>query len=654
MDNDTVVKDNWTITDVDTAALRVHFASIRKMKADGVDAIRSINPEFIDPIRMEAEYASHDIVRLPGNKERSFIGNPPSWMEVRYNSKEYLWQMNRMNHWEWLCYAYALDKDEDMAFQVFRELQDWIKTVHIDEAFIQNTPLSYFSACTPLRALELGIRLYKTWPLIVEYLSASPLFTDEVLTDLAQSVHQQARLLYAVSPRLWPHADHNHFVMEMLGLLTSALYFPVFPESKLWRDFAIAELEKAARAQLTNDGGQIEGCPSYHDGCMFWFGLPLVYAKSFGFSLSHEYVSRYKKGLMYSLYAMRPTGTCVPAGDSHAGVRAVISGLYAASLFSDYSLLSALAVFISKEERDKMVEEFVWRISDTRAVLEKLKDLKAEQSTLPLLFFNRTLSQAMFRTSWDKDALSVFFTCRSPIKNNHAHIDLCSFDFTAYGHVIIADPGYFTYQANESRAYYKSTAAHNTLMVDGKNQFAYRGSFAYGEQKNGKITKVRKCPLYQGATATHDNYAPIIHYRHIVLVDKTFLLVIDRVTHLNASHITRTFNFDFLDGTLLSNGAVFTDKGIGAMIISYPETKVEIVPARLSDFVDIERKGEKVLFTDTSSGERDYLTAILPSRDGKAHEIDICKDGGQYIVTIDHQKYSIVFGQADFAITKIF
>ena len=39
----------------------------------------------------------------------------------------------------------------------------------------------------------------------------------------------------------------------------------------------------------------------------------------------------------------------------------------------------------------------------------------------------------MMRTGWSRTAASLFFACRTPVYNTHAHIDPNSFDFTAMG-----------------------------------------------------------------------------------------------------------------------------------------------------------------------------------------------------------------------------
>ena len=87
------------------------------------------------------------------------------------------------------------------------------------------------------------------------------------------------------SPLAWPKADHNHYLMENLGLLCTACMFPELAEAEVWKQHAITELCRCMEAQVDEQGAQIEGCPSYHNGCVFWFAMVMVYSRKYGFEL---------------------------------------------------------------------------------------------------------------------------------------------------------------------------------------------------------------------------------------------------------------------------------------------------------------------------------------------------------------------------------
>ncbi len=64
----------------------------------------------------------------------------------------------------------------------------------------------------------------------------------------------------------------------------------------------------------------------------------------------------------------------------------------------------------------------------------------------------------------------------------HAHNDCLGFTLRCNGHDIVTDSGVYEYQMGESRDYFRSTAAHNTLRVNGGEQSETWASFRVGRR----------------------------------------------------------------------------------------------------------------------------------------------------------------------------
>ena len=88
----------------------------------------------------------------------------------------------------------------------------------------------------------------------------------------------------------------------------------------------------------------------------------------------------------------------------------------------------------------------------------------------------------------------------------HAHADLLGYELSLNGRRVITDSGVFDYRTSPMRDYCRGTAAHNVLLIDGRDQFdiwsrfrmGYRGiptGFASGEQED-----------FSWVRATHDAY----------------------------------------------------------------------------------------------------------------------------------------------------
>lgn len=649
---------SWLKEPITTMELLSNLRSRLEPMEDKATYIRAHMLDYVQETIANAELAYQGMIMLPGTGGvREFVGNPPKWLERRHNDNEYLWQLNRMTHWQDLLEAYSLTKDVKYGQKVIDEMLDWIETVSIPEDLVDK-PLGYFSECHPLRVLELGIRAYKIWPLVLEHLGRSELFTEEILELYLTAIYRQVKALRKVSPQLWPKADHNHYLMECLGTLTTALYFPELKEAEEWKAFAIEGIEKCSIAQLTDDGGQIEGCPSYHNGCMFWFGIAVVLANRFGFEFSPEYMERFRKNLDYSIYSLRPTGKCVPVGDSFANPLAVMSGVYGYYALKDSTWLGLATNLIDIHEVVREASKHVWRALDVRQFVEELYSLQDREFVLdkPTTFWNRTLDQAIIRSGWDSKALSFLFTCKSPIQNAHAHIDLMSFDFTALGKDMICDPGFFCYRDDEDRKQFKSSNYHSTLLIDERDHFEYINSFTFGPQKPGGIYNVEDRGFYQLASASHTNYEPVIHHRHISLVDHRFVLIADRVEGLNDHSVQRYYHLDFTEVKEGMSGVIATSNIANLAIATSDTGTMDLLQGRLSDTTDISRPSTRVRFQDRYSGTVTLLTVLIPFHEGQLSDVRINETeagvfdlefelGERYTVTVKENDMRICRGE---------
>ena len=62
----------------------------------------------------------------------------------------------------------------------------------------------------------------------------------------------------------------------------------------------------------------------------------------------------------------------------------------------------------------------------------------------------------------------------------HAHADALSFQLWWRGRPVLVDPGTFTYEPGAERDWFRSTRAHSTVAVDGRDQFRLWGAFRSG------------------------------------------------------------------------------------------------------------------------------------------------------------------------------
>ena len=521
-------------------AARTRLAARRLMLEKAADWINRHEPAMRAGILAAADLAMEGLIPIDGSEGKPFcVGNPPAWKEIRTADNHYGCTLNRMPHWSGLLQAYLLTGDLRYARKAADEAENWIDTCPRQPLPQNHEERFGFYGMAAERVswhcLNSGIRLFESWRRMLEALSSTEALPPALLGKIARSMREQAEAIRAVSPYLFPEAKHNHYLMEMLGVLSYARLFPEMPEAGDWARHAAGELGRCALAQLEPSGAQSEGCPGYHNGCMYWFCLARQFASECGIPLGEEADRRISNGTRHAVYATRPFGEDLPWGDSYPRQGFVTSALWAGISFGDWEPLVQSLRFTPRETVRRVCLASAWDLPDLPSVLDRIADPPRGISTAgwPRVEWQPEVKQASLRTGWDSDALGVFFACHTPVHyGNHGHADPNGFEFSAHGIVLLADPGCCAYFESETRRRVKAAASHNMLTVNFREPFEYCSSFAYAPQKEGGIDWVKESSLLLAVQGTHRNYEPAIHRRAVALVDGRFLLVLDEVADL--------------------------------------------------------------------------------------------------------------------------
>ncbi|MBA2481989.1 MAG: hypothetical protein H0V44_15085, partial [Planctomycetes bacterium] len=135
---------------------------------------------------------------------------------------------------------------------------------------------------------------------------------------------------------------------------------PGFAASPRWLDAARRDLARCADAQLTIDGGQIEGCPHYHNGSVAWFAQAVAIARDAGAPMPESYQRRVRDSVAYSLHSIRPDGTSVPWGDSDADHHGLVAAFWACAAFGDPTAAAIAARLTGPEAARAELAKFLW------------------------------------------------------------------------------------------------------------------------------------------------------------------------------------------------------------------------------------------------------------------------------------------------------
>ena len=624
--------------------------------------IRKLFPDVYETNMEKAENCLKGLTILPGSAELHFIGNPVKWHENIYDYDEYTYQLNRMVHWRTMAEAYSFSGDERFAKKILGEFYHWIEDCPCQPLYRENGELAVenFDGCKCnqgiWRSLEVGIRMYRTWPFIIHHLIDGGFIDEEFLEVYLKSLYQHARILYLVTPKLWPNADHNHYLMENNGLLYTACMFPEFRDAQVWKEHALHEMERSIDAQVTEGGGQIEGCASYHNSCVYWFALPLLLAEKYGFEISRHYQEKLKKMLEYSVHATRPCGGNSSWGDSltyNATLSMASSSYYLA--FKDSSYMKNALYYYNMEALRKQIGELIWDVPDLQDLASQLEGLEEKkcQPKEENINWQKGLNQVFLRTDWSKEALYVMFACRTPIQNLHAHMDPAGFEFSAYGRVLLGDPAIYYYKDDENRRKLKSAHWHNCLTLNHEDPWEYIASWAYGEQKPGYILNMDQNDRLIYSVAEHHNYEPAIHKRAVAIVDRKLLAVMDILEHVKEDTSVQ-INFHMDSSLVMADSeksfAATIDSRANIGIYSDRRLKPTLVPAKISTKNDVWHDTMIARFEaeHLAEGRHAFLSVAYPVPEGqKVHEVtditsELLDDGKvRFGFSVNHSHYEL-------------
>ncbi len=106
----------------------------------------------------------------------------------------------------------------------------------------------------------------------------------------------------------------------------------------------------------------------------------------------------------------------------------------------------------------------------------------------------------------------------------HAHCDALSFELSIDSKPVFVNSGTYQYQT-DLRQFFRSTRAHNTVMIGDEEQ-----SECWGEHRTGRrLRNVRLQEIEGGISGSYENYRGSRHLRKLYFEDDSKLIIIDSV-----------------------------------------------------------------------------------------------------------------------------
>lgn len=498
------------------------------------NSLGAVEARFPNRIPWNPKHAVNEAERVLNGElkyfEHNFIttGFPPDWHKDPISGKKvdstrhwseisddtdvdikFIWEANRFSMVYSLVRAHASTRDEKYAEAFWKLVQSWAES---------NPPNS---GPNWMDGQEAALRLM-AWTFGFHAFIDSPTSTPDRITQFTVMAAAHAERIYKnIDYAISTHS--NHTISEAFGLWLAGLLFPELKDAKKYFALGRKLLEQEAIAQIFPDGSYSMYSLNYHRFILhiYFYALRLGELNDSPFSESLK--QRVTKSVDYLFQLMAPETGQMPVYGSNDG--ALVLPLNNCD-FTDYRPLLQLGSYLTKGIR--CFESGAW--DEPLYWIYGSDALQAKVSAPPQTSQNYADGGvSILRGSQSK----AIIRC-TDFRSRPSHADQLHVDLWIRGQNIACDAGTYLYsgEVRKWRNGLAHTAAHNTVIVDHKDQMRMVSRFTWTNWSRGKILKHGE-HLWQGE---HDSYKPVTHKRTVMALENDRWLVVDHLHDTRPHH----------------------------------------------------------------------------------------------------------------------
>jgi len=417
------------------------------------EAIRSEIEADPEAVLQAADELMHNRVSLLGGYPVQDLGAPFDWYRAPKDDWQWPTHLSRHGYLNPLGLAYRHTGEPQYAQKVVDVLVDWAQKFPLDApgcdwtwAVSPDDPehrapsgeglfVGYFDG--PWTSLSAHSRM-STWSRMLQLVWDAPTTTNAAVAPLLISLwtdHLQVMLDF---PR-----NRNQFQGIAVSLIHMGWYYPMFQDAGKAEAVGWERLEQYAREEIYADGSFAECSPNYGLGCLHRLHNTVAEARDRQLAIPSIMTERIANAVRYFALITDPSG-CSPR---------IAKG--------------------GEDVRDRL-EVINATVADP-AVRYVVSGGTEGQAPPPCASFPWAGHHVM-RSGWDPEATWLFFES-GPRGSGHHDMAQNSIQLIAGGQWLLADPGYYSYSSSGSEGvmsrYLKSSAAHNTALVNGLGQLSF-------------------------------------------------------------------------------------------------------------------------------------------------------------------------------------
>ena len=410
-----------------------------------------------------------------------------------------IWELNRHQHLVILAQAYLFTGDRSKLDEIQAQLESW---------FSSNP---YGRGINWASALEVAFRALAwvwVWHLVGRELPQD--FRGRWLRELYRhGVHLETNFSFYFSP-------NTHLLGEALALHALGLFFSGLSNAPQWEQLGGEVMREQMERQVRNDGSHFEQSTYYHVYALDMFLLHAVLAKP-----DRPYMQKLESMAEY-LDALLGRARALPfIGDDDGG--RLFHPYGRRDLFGRATMATSSIVLDRHDwqwEVEDLHEQAVWWLG-AGALQEKAGEGKWQ---------SRLFSDAGIAVLVSGDTQAIVDAGPfGPWGAGHSHADTLSIVLRSGDDEILIDPGTYTYVDDPKwRDWFRGTAAHNTVQIDGLDQAAAAGPFRWANRPEVAIHSW-KTNSERDLLEAECRYAGFTHRRRVEFQKPDLIVIVDEI-----------------------------------------------------------------------------------------------------------------------------
>lgn len=437
---------------------------------------------------------------------------------------KFVWEINRHQHFLTLGRAYWYTADERYAREFAYQLASWLSA----------NPLGF--GVNWAYNLEIAIRAI-SWIWSISFFLRSAYLDDDLLFDVISALIYSGWRLFSGMAYTQHCMRNNHLIGDAAGLAFIVLFLPEARQSSLWRDLSLRILSREIEYQVYPDGVNFEQAINYHRFTLYFYilvtrflTLNLNRADLKAVEIPRVVLERIEKMIEFVQWLRKPNGAMPVTGDWDDG-RAIVLGSEPVEDFSP-TLCTGAVLFRRGDFKfcaGRFSEETLWLMGpEAPSEFDGLEAAPPDRTSAEF----RNGGYFVIRSGWSRHDDYVAF--KNGPHANHGHADQLHIELVAHGADVLIDPGTFTYNGPRVwRTHFRSTHAHNTVVVDHASQSIPHRVFRWLKPARpilgGTAFGNDAAWIKGGHTGYRRLSDPVTHLRHVLYVRDAYVVVIDRV-----------------------------------------------------------------------------------------------------------------------------